>query len=122
MSSFIRGTQRANHKYIRREYKNGKWVYYYEDGKSVKELPKGQNYKTKQQVEEEQQATEAAKVESDNKAKAAAKKKADVEARVNSKIDRTISRGKKAMENVNVLLSTRIIDLPKAVRYLRNKD
>lgn len=115
-SAMRKGTQKADHKYIYREWKNGHWVYYYEDMTPVKELPKGQNYKTKQQVETEQKATEAAKAEKIAKNK----EKEDRETRVMSKIDRAVNRGKKAMEKVSVLLSTRIVDIPKAIKFIRD--
>lgn len=32
-SAVKRGSMRSNHKYTHREWKNGKWIYYYEDDK-----------------------------------------------------------------------------------------
>lgn len=46
---------RKDHKYIRREWKNNHWTYYYDDGTNTIDHPKGQNYKTIDQVKSEQQ-------------------------------------------------------------------
>ena len=37
-----------------------------------------------------------------------------------SKIDQAVDRGKKAMEKISILLGTRLVDIPKAIEYLRD--
>lgn len=115
-SAMPKGTPKADHKYIYREWKNGRWVYHYEDGTPVKELPRGMNYKTEAQVEIEQKATEAAKAEKMTKEK----EKTARETKNMSKIDQAVDRGKKAMEKISILLGTRLVDIPKAIEYLRD--
>lgn len=76
-----KGEQSEDHKYIRREWKNGRWVYYYEDD------PKnqlGSNFRTTAEIEQEKAQREAEKAK--EKARIAAEK-AEKEAKAKAVAD-----------------------------------
>lgn len=54
-----KGEAADEHKYIRREWRNGRWVYYYEEPENDK--PIGQNYQTQQEAKAKQAAKEKVK-------------------------------------------------------------
>ena len=113
-----KGAQKADHKYIYREWKNGRWVYYYEDGTRLKELPKGMNYKTNKQVKTEQKATEAAKVELKVKEEEKTARKEHTVA----KMTELSNKGKDFLKSLDFVLNTRVADLPKAIRSLTKDE
>lgn len=65
-SWLTKGIQKEDHKYVKREWKNGRWVYYYEDDLTNQ---KGSNYRTKEQREAEKAAAERQKREAAQKQK-----------------------------------------------------
>lgn len=110
MSYSTRGSQRENHKYIRREWRNGRWVYFYDNELGSNEYPKGQNYKTYEQREQERK--EAAAQAAAEKARAEEKQRKKDEA-VNTFAKVTyeiISRGQRALERISDFLSTPVIE------------
>lgn len=107
-----KGSIKADHKYVRREWKHGRWVYYYEDD-TADEKPIGQNYKTVEQREQERIAAENEKIEAEAKIKAKEKR---IE-KVATTIEEIIDKGKKAVDKVTHILNSRIVDLPKAIEY-----
>lgn len=113
-SAMQKGQQKDNHKYIYREWKNGRWVYYYEDDVRTDKTAIGSNYKTPNDVERERKAKESAKA---NKL-AKEKEKKDKETRVFNTIENAVNRGKKAFEKIDILMTTNIVDLPDTIRHL----
>lgn len=113
-----KGEQSDDHKYTRREWRNGRWVYYYEDGTSTTDYPKGQNYKTADQVKQERAAKEAQKVEKAAR-EIARKEKSD---KVDGFIDRLIEKGKSHMSKLDMILSSRVADLPETIEWLMEDD
>ena len=88
-----KGEEAEDHKYIRREWKNGRWVYYYENDDPENQI--GSNYKTFAQAEREKAQREAAKAK--EKARIAAEK-AEKEAKIQAVAD--------VVENVVVFVAT----------------
>lgn len=108
-----RGFQKADHKYTRREWKNGKWIYYYDDGTS-KVMKPGQNYLTVEQAKAEKDAETKAIVERQAKEKA----KQDRITEIDKKIDSWFKKGKEAAEKLDTFWDSTPSEL---FYYLKNK-
>lgn len=105
-----RGYTKPDHKYLRREWRNGRWVYFYEDESKAKEYPKGQNYKTAEQREQERK--DAAAAAANEKARSE-KKTSDRDDRIKKfadAVDSVIDKGKKALDRISNFLSTPVVD------------
>ena len=109
-----RGYQKKNHKYVYREWKNGHWVYHYEDGTQTTDYPKGQNYKTAEQRKQEENAAKAAAADKSAREKEKAKQ-ADI---FYSRMGELIDKGVQAVENIGRLLNTKVVDLPDSIEWL----
>lgn len=107
-----KGTQRANHKYTRREWKNGHWVYYYDDGTSEVMKP-GQNYLTIEQAKKERDEERKSISERQNKAKIEQEKIVEV----SKKIDSWVRKGKEAVEKLEWIWDLTLEDI---FEYFKN--
>ena len=117
-----KGETADDHKYTRREWRNGHWVYYYDDGTTTKDYPKGQNYKTSDQVKQERAAAEAKKA-SDEAEKAAKKAvQQEINEKIDGFLDRLIEKGKSSAEKFERLMSSRVSDLPQTLEWLFEDD
>ena len=102
-----KGGQRADHKYTRREWKNGHWVYYYNDGVSTVDHEKGQNYKTVDQVKAQKDAEKAAVT----KRQAEIKARQDKIEKTNSAFNDVVKRGESAIKPLQDLMDMSLIDI-----------
>lgn len=112
-----KGEQAEDHKYTRRVWRNGRWVYYYDDGTTTTDYPKGQNYKTVDQVKRERAATEATVAA--EKAEQASKeaKREERNVKIDSTIKRLINKGKTQMSLFESIMSSRVSDLPDMIDW-----
>lgn len=106
--SWIRkGGQRADHKYTRREWKSGHWVYYYDDGTTTVDHEKGQNYKTVEQVKAQK---DAAKADAAKRQAEIQKRQDDIE-KANSAFNDVVKRGESAIKPLQDLMDMSFIDI-----------
>ena len=118
------GAPRKDHKYIRREWKNGRWVYYYGEERSV-----GQNYRTADEIERDRKLNEQLNalprkmVENRSRGWLKLGSKADSEmTRTANNIRPHVENGKKFMTKVDRLLHTRVADLPIVIDLIRRGE
>lgn len=94
------GYSKQSFKYVRKEWKNGRWVYYYDESK--KEGKTGASSST----------SDRSKV-SRNVGGGSFK-----ENNTSSKFDRAVGIGKQIVERANDLWTTNIKDLPKSIKHV----
>lgn len=93
-------------------WKNGHWIYYYDDGTATKDYPKGQNYKTIDQVKAEKDLARQQLLDKQKESKTK-------QERINEyskSIDSFIQRGKDKIEEINFYMK-----IPVAQLIKRNK-
>lgn len=100
---------RKDHKYIYREWKNGQWSYHYDDGTTSTGYPKGQNYKTIDQVKAEKQA----KIEQQKNAQKQAQAKQEKIQQYASSADSFIKKGKDVIDKINFYMAIPVKDIFK---------
>lgn len=100
---------RKDHKYTRREWKNNHWTYYYDDGTTTTGYPKGQNYKTIDQVKAGQQA----KIEQQKNAQKQAQAKQEKIQQYASSADSLIKKGKDVIDKINFYMAIPVKDIFK---------
>lgn len=115
---YKKGDEADEHKYTRREWKNGRWVYYYEDGSKSSTSKSTRNYIT--QAEAEQKRKEEEQKRKDALAKKVEKEKRAAE--IDAGFDRLVSKGKEMFEKFKSILATRIVDTPYLIKSLFDDD
>lgn len=118
------GAPRENHKYIRREWKNGRWVYYYGEAQTV-----GQNYRTADEIERDRKLNEQLNAlprkmlerRSRGWTKLASKADSSLTQTAN-KLRPYVENGNKFMNKVDRLLHTRVVDLPIVIGRIRRGE
>ena len=104
-----KGEAADDHKYTRREWRNGRWYYYYDDGTTTKDYPKGQNYKTFEQAKTEKAARDAKIAEMRNNAsKTSASSKT-----ITSMLEDQIKAGTDAISKLEYFMMSRFADLTR---------
>lgn len=111
-----KGDAADEHKYIRREWRHGRWYYYYDEPENDK--PTGQNYQTQREAEAKKAARE--KVKDLNKAVAEAE--SERASKTEESIKKLIDKGKEKLEKLDRVMSSRVKDLPKALEDLFSDD
>ena len=103
----------SSHKYTHKEWKNGRWVYYYDDGTASTKLPIGQNYKSKDTVKKEQEykkqellAYKAKETKEKERIAKVSKTIYDVAKKGEKFVDKLIAKG----EKVKAFLNTPVYD------------
>jgi len=102
-----KGEAAEDHKYTRREWRNGRWYYYYDDGSVTEDYPKGQNYKTKSNNNNSTQQTTKTTVNKKDRS-------IPSESSSRSPIDHAeqlIKNGVKAIDKLEYFMGSRIADL-----------
>lgn len=102
-----KGEQAENHKYIRREWRNGRWYYYYSDGTKTVDYPKGQNYKTKSTKESSNKSSK----DDIERQSARTRKYQEIAESVDNTIDQLVTRGEDAVDRLRMFLNTPAADL-----------
>lgn len=100
-----KGEAAPDHKYLYREWKNGRWVYYYDTGKKLE--PIGQNYRTAAQVEQERAAAATARAEVQAQSDARTER---IRA-LDRAFDSLINKGRTYLNSLDTLLNSRVSDI-----------
>ena len=108
------GSTRKTHKYIKREWKNGRWVYYYDEDA----YPIGQNYKTAEQIDE----IRALNDESIRQMKDRNKRKQERIDKTFETLDKYVTKGQEFLKKLDKLMHTRVIDLPITIDLIRRGE
>lgn len=105
---FKKGEAAKNHKYIRREWRNGQWRYYYDDGTFTDGRQKGQNYT----VKNSSATSSTSSQKTTNKSKNTARDSINNAAKSADKvINDVVNTGRKALDKINFVFSMRPSDL-----------
>lgn len=105
---FKKGEAAENHKYIRREWKNGRWRYYYDDGTVTDGRPKGQNYTVKNSSTN----SSASSQKTTNKSKSTTRDTINNAAKSADKVlNSLIGKGQNALNKIDFVFSKRVKDL-----------
>lgn len=103
---------KANHKYTRRIWRNGKWVYYYDDGSKTVGYPKGQNYSVKKSTTDDS---------SNNTAKAVNTKKTN-NSKSKKSLESYIRAGKEKIDELDFIMRSSINDLIQKTKNKSKED
>lgn len=105
---FKKGEAAKDHKYIRREWRNGRWRYWYDDGTFTDGRPKGQNYTVKNSSTN----SSASSQKTTNKSQSTTRDTIENAAKSADKVlNSLIGKGQDALNKMDFVFSKRVIDL-----------